>query len=574
MRMLMIIWLAIGARPHQTGRKTLIREDVKAQKDGIIDLMNSVADLFAQYLLATGIKTVFGLPGGASLPILAALQRQGINFVLVRNESSAVYMAEVTARLTGKPGVCIVTLGPGAANAMAGVANAYLDRSPLLIVTADFPDNVSNQHTHQLIDLAAMMGPVTKGSTRLHPDHASQQIRDALELAQTGRPGPVHLNLAGAYADQPTEMILLPGKFRIGNQENKNNIQKSHNIIKGSKRPIIVTGLGLEPDRPYPELRELAETLQAPLIDTPKGKGALPASHPLFAGTIGLMQTDPPYELLNEADCIIAVGFDVVELVRIWDYDVPLIWVSNWENENPIIPAEASLVGLIKVSLRQLIDSEHQIELAWGETRVKRFRDKLASRQLPSPPAGRLFPQQLIAALHEAAPATVAISTDVGSHKILSALEWPAESANRYFVSNGLSAMGFGLPAALAASLALGETAICITGDAGFSMVIGELSLIQEHQLTVIVIVMNDAALDLIRSKQLRRDEPIYGTQFHNPDFASIAQAYELPYFRADSESKCKLALETALASNRSALIEVLIDPTSYPTSPTQPGTP
>ena len=165
--------------------------------------MISVADTFAQILLLKGIETVFGLPGGANLPLLAALRRNNIRFVLVRNESSAVYMADVTARLTGKPGVCIVTLGPGAANSMAGVAHAYLDRSPVLMITADFPETLRGRHTHQLLDLPALFRPVTKHSARISPGQAGQQILQALELTMAGRPGPVHLSLTGMDAEAP-----------------------------------------------------------------------------------------------------------------------------------------------------------------------------------------------------------------------------------------------------------------------------------------------------------------------------------------------------------------------------------
>ena len=536
--------------------------------------MGTVADLFAEHLVAAGIDVVYGLPGGASLPLVAALGRQGIRFVLVRNESSAVFMAGVTARLTGTPGVCLVTLGPGAANAMAGVAHAWLDRDPVLVVTADFPSSVLGKHTHQVLDLTALFRPVTKASIRLTAAEVNEQLRDALMLAQSDRPGPVHLSLTGIVADvavtttipfapQPDVMPTSPGA-----------VMAAAAVLRKARRPLLLAGLGLEPERPYAELRELAEALNAPVVDTPKAKGSLPAAHPLFGGTIGLMQSDPAYALLDEADCFVAVGFDVVELVRQWDYEKPLIWVANWPNEDPVMPAAATLVGSVRENLRQLIDIESRTEADWGATRVARFRVETAESALPELPAGRLHPQQLLAALHEALPAQTIIATDVGSHKILTALSWPATMPNRYFVSNGLSAMGFGLPAAIAAALVLGEPAVCITGDAGFAMIMGELALIQELALPVIVIVMNDAALDLIRSKQQRRSEPVYGTEFSNPDFAAIAGAYGLPYYRVDSAETARTATTAAAVARRAALIEALIDPSSYPTAPTQSGQP
>ena len=511
--------------------------------------------------------------GGASLPLVAALGRQGIRFVLVRNESSAVYMAGVTARLSGRTGVCLVTLGPGAANAMAGVAHAWLDRDPVLVVTADFPATVWGKHTHQVLDLAALFRPVTKASIRLTPSEVDGQIREALWLAQSGRPGPVHLSLAGADADAAVTAIPLAPQ-PVAMATSPAAVATAASILRDARRPLILAGLGLEPERPYAELCELAEALNAPVVDTPKAKGSLPADHPLFGGTIGLMQSDPAYALLDEADCFVAVGFDMVELVRQWDYDKPLIWVANWANEDPIVSAAATLVGSIKGYLRQLIDSESDADADWGAIRVARFRGEVGASERAEPPAGRLYPQQLLAALHEALPAPTAIATDVGSHKILTALSWPAAAPNRYFVSNGLSAMGFGLPAAMAAALVLGELAVCVTGDAGFAMVMGELALLQEHELPVIVVVMNDAALDLIRAKQLRRAEPVYGTEFSNPDFAAIAGAYGLPYYRVDSEATARSALAQAVAAGRAALIEAFIDPSSYPTAAGQAGQP
>ncbi|MGB0384648.1 MAG: thiamine pyrophosphate-binding protein [Ardenticatenaceae bacterium] len=554
--------------------------------------MRTVADTLAQILLEYGIETVFGLPGGASLPMLAALRRADIAFVLVRNESSAVYMADVTARLTGKPGVCITTLGPGATNALAGVSHAYLDRAPVLIITADFPESVLGRHTHQVLDLQAVFRPMSKYTARLTPADAKQQIRHALDLTMAGRPGPVHLSLTGADAEatvtdsgkkiliaHPAPRVRIAGVGRADMAE-QINLAEAEALLAQARRPVIVTGVGLEPERPYAELRMLAEALHAPLIDTPKSKGALPNDHPLFAGTIGLMQSDPAYAILDEADCIIAIGFDVVELVRIWDYTTPLIWVAPWTNADPRIAAACELVGemgptLINITqLTQLTQPANQSAPDWGEQRVALFREALAARPLPNPAPGRLLPQQVLHAIRQVAPRDTLITTDIGSHKILAALEWPAYTPNRYMVSNGLSAMGFGVPAAIAAAMNLQQPVVSITGDAGFGMVIGELSLLTEYNLPLIIVVMNDAALDLIRAKQQRRNERIYGTEFTNPNFGDIARAFGLHYQQVATQTACQNALRTAIAHPKPTLIDALIDPISYPTTPGQGGQP
>ncbi|MCB0194591.1 MAG: thiamine pyrophosphate-binding protein [Anaerolineae bacterium] len=536
--------------------------------------MTTVAETLAHILNEYGIETVFGLPGGENLAVLAALRQRGIRFVLVRNESSAVYMADVTARLTGRPGVCLTTLGPGATNALAGVAHAYLDRAPVLVLTAESPEADLGRHTHQVLDLQAVFQPMTKQTSRLTPAGAADHIRQALNLTMAGRPGPVHLSLIGADADTAVSDSATETPASPSTPTDANALAAAQAQVAQARRPIIVTGLGVEPQRPYPQLQALAEQLNAPVIDTPKSKGALANDHPLFAGTIGLMKSDPAYAMLDEADCIIAVGFDVVELVRIWDYTKPLIWVAPWPNIDPAIPATVALVGEIGPTLRSLASVENQTDAAWGKKRVRLFRDGLATRSLPVAAEGRLLPQQVLETVRRCTPRDTLITTDVGSHKILTALTWPAYAPNRFMLSNGLSAMGFGLPAAIAAALELQQPVVCITGDAGFGMVLGELSLLTEYDLPVIIIVMNDAALDLIRAKQLRRADDIYGTEFVNPHFADIAAAFEIPYRQVSDASTCAEAVRTAVVEARPMLIEALIDPISYPTTPGQGGQP
>jgi acetolactate synthase-1/2/3 large subunit len=332
---------------------------------------------------------------------------------------------------------------------------------------------------------------------------------------------------------------------------------------------VIVAGVGLEPEQPYAALCELAESTGAPVIVTPKAKGALPADHPLAAGVIGLTRSDPAYELLDEADAIIAVGLDVVELVKPWQQPQPLVWLAPWPNVEPRLAAVAELVGPLAANLRQLADSAINADPSWGAMRVARLHQALSARPLPAAAAGRLRPQQVLQSLRQFAPRDLLVATDVGSHKILAGLTWPALAPNRYLVSNGLSCMGYALPAAIAASLALDrQPTVALTGDAGLAMVMGELALIHELQTPVIVLVFNDAALDLIRSAQVRARRPAFGTEFSNPDFVQVAAAYGIEGERVQDEAGCAAAVERALAAGRPYLIEALIDPVSYPTTP------
>jgi len=356
--------------------------------------MTTVAEVLAQVLVAEGIDTVFGLPGGENAEVLDAIRREGLDFVLVRNENSAVFMADTTARLTGKPGVALTTLGPGAANVVSGLANAYLDRAPVLLITAQSDGRLLDRHTHQVLDLQALFKPITKMTRELTDSKTREIVEESLRLTTAGRPGPVHLGISSFMAAQ--EAIGEARESAIGADPavlNKRDIGPAPALLAQAKRPVILVGLGLEPERPYAALRQLAEAGDMPLIVPPKAKGALAADHPLFVGTIGLTVTDPAYEIINESDCITAVGFDVVELVKVWDFEQPLIWIAPWENKDPRLPhVKAAFVGGMGPILTQLARVEFKGQGKWGKFRVAKFREQQADMILPAPSAGNRRP--------------------------------------------------------------------------------------------------------------------------------------------------------------------------------------
>ena len=510
--------------------------------------MGTVAEFFANELSAARVERVYGLPGGENIEILDAMRREGLDFILVKNESSACFMAATEARLTGGIGVALTTLGPGAANAMAGLAHAWLDRAPILLITAANDPELSGEHSHQVIDINAIYRPITKFTTELTAEKAGRAIQKAIGLTRVNRPGPAHLSIHNRIAAQAMPNSTPPWQPAPESAIGSTAIQAARDLLANKSRTVIVVGLGLEPSRPYRQIRELAESLGAPVIDTPKSKGALNADHPLFAGTIGLTRDDPVYQLLDEADAIIAIGFDVVELVKPWDYQLPLIWIADWQNDDPTISCELELVG----DVAQILDAIGLVEAktapGWGMERLRRFQIEQNQLQLPAPARGRILPQTFLKSLREISPADIILTTDVGSHKIFAALEWQPRLPNRYFVSNGLSAMGFGLSSAIAAAEVSGEPVVCVTGDAGLAMVMGELGLLVERGLPVLVAVMNDSALDLIRSAQLRRGRAAFGTEFHNPDYEHIAKAFGLRYRKVGSRQACDAAIRAGLS--------------------------
>ncbi len=527
-----------------------------------------MAMALAQALREAGIARVCGLPGGENVELLEALRRLGIDFVLVHNESSALYMAAAAARITGRPAACLTTLGPGLANAIAGLGHAWLDRVPLLLLTAQVPAALAGRHTHQLLDQLALTRPLTKAVHALQPgDDPRAIVQELLRVAVSGRPGPVHLQLSRDIASGPAASVARPRPFAWPSPPSPDltDLARARALWRGARRPLILAGPGVDAQGCHAQLLALAQAARAPLITTPKAKGAIPSTHPLAAGVIGLTRADPVYALLAEADCLLAIGFDVVELVRPWEAAAPLIWLAPWANVDPCLPAAAAFTGDMVPVLRRLLDSSGAAEAAWGAARVARLRESLAQRRFPAPARGRMAPRDLLAALRQAAPPDTALAVDVGSHKILASLEWPAPRPGRFLVSNGLSCMGYGLPAAIGAGLALDRApTLCLTGDAGMAMVLGELELLTRLSTPVVTIVMNDAALDLIRLAQHRAGAPAWGTEFTNPDFVKVAAAWGIPALRSADAAECEAALREALRARQPLLLDALIDPAAY----------
>jgi acetolactate synthase-1/2/3 large subunit len=532
--------------------------------------MLTVAEALIECLVEAGIDTVYGLPGGETVEVLDAIRRRGLRFILTHRESSAVFMASAAARLSGRPAACLTTLGPGATNAVTGVSHAFLDRAPVIVITAQTPERLISHHTHQVVDLEALFRPITKATIALKPRGTIATLRNAVGLAEWARPGPVNLRVSSDDAAQTVEEDddgLSPEHLWAGMDAlPEAEIDKAHSLLSQSKRPIIVAGLGLEPERPYQELRRLAEAAQAPVIVTPKAKGAIPDDHPLFAGAIGLTRTDPVYEVLDEADLVLMVGFDVVELVKPWKHASPAVWIAPWTNHDPALPAAAEIVGPMKTVLTRLATTSVSIEADWGAKRVSAYRQKLKADHTGP---GAMTPQSVLGVLRDNLPPEAILTTDVGSHKIFYCLEWPSPLPNRFFVSNGLSSMGYGLPAAIAAGLVQSrDPVICTTGDAGLVMNMGELNTLARLNAPVTVVVFKDNALDLIRSHQNRVGKPTFGTEFTAPNFVDIAEAHGIRAVRPPNEEALAEALQQSVDSRRPNLIEVEIDPSTYPTTP------
>ncbi len=531
----------------------------------------TVATAVADGLQAAGIDTVFGLPGGENVHLMEAMRQTGLRFVLSEHENAAAFMAGAASQLTRRPTACLTTLGPGAVNCVAGVAHAFLDRCPVLVLTAQMAPSLQDRHTHQLVDLHRLFAPITKATLDVTPEGAATAVRDALRIATSGIPGPVHLQIPNDVAALGTEQmdgevappIVGDGQPPVAPAE----LARAAAGLTAAERPVIVVGLGLEPEGPYAELRAFAERIGAPVLAAPKAKGAFPASHPLGSETIGLTRTDPGYDLIAEADRVIAVGMDVVEVVLPWSVEAPVLWIAPWHDRIGAATAEQALIGPLGPTLADLTERLPECRSDWGVDRAAHYRQLRRRRSheaAAGASSGAIAPQTVLTEAQAALPDDAVITTDVGSHKILAALEWDVELPNRYLVSNGLSVMGFGPASAAGAALTGHEPVLCLTGDAGLLMCAGGLTTLAQIETPVLMVVLVDGALDLIRAHQRRSGAQPFGTEFPAPDVERIGAAFGLPAVTVDTSSGLRAELSQGLARRGASVIGVRIDPECY----------
>ena len=531
----------------------------------------TVATAVADGLQAAGIDTVFGLPGGENVHLMEAMREAGLRFVLSEHENAAAFMAAAASQLTRRPTACLTTLGPGAVNCTAGVAHAFLDRCPVLVLTAQMAPSLQDRHTHQLVDLHRLFAPISKASLDVTPAGAATAVRDALRVATSGMPGPVHLQIPNDVAAVGTEPIDTGEPSPAGDGGPSAalpaDLSRAAAGLAAAERPVVVVGLGLEPEGPYAELHALAERLGAPVLATPKAKGAFPASHPLGSETIGLTRTDPGYDLIAEADRVVAIGMDVVEVVLPWSIEAPVLWIAPWHDSIGAETAEQALIGPLGPTLSGLTQRLPAPRSGWGADRAAHYRQLRRHRShdaAAGASAGMIAPQTVLSEARSVLPDDAVITTDVGSHKILAALEWDAELPNRYLVSNGLSAMGFG-PASAAGAALIGQgPVLCLTGDAGLLMCAGGLATLAQLETPVLMVVLVDGALDLIRAHQRRSGAEPFGTEFPAPDVERIGAAFGLPAVTVDTATGLRAELAHGLQRRGASVIGVRIDPECY----------
>ncbi len=521
----------------------------------------TITEALVQRLADAGVRLIYGVPGGeCNLDFIAAADKLGVRFVLTRNETAAAIMACVTAELTGTTGVAMTTRGPGLAAAANGTAYAALDRAPLLLVADGYEDDQAYV-SHQRIDQAALLAPLTKASSRLRDGNPLDELERLLASAAAQPPGPVYLEVAGSRirGAAPAATPARPRTVRPAGLDAA-ALRSARDLLARAKRPLVLAGLQARlPGRPD-ALRALLAAKRVPVLTTYKAKGVASDHDPLVLGHyIGGVAEEPA---MRAADLLLLYGFDPVEgPPQKWRYaSTPTVELAEHAFEHPLLEATACVVGDIGAALTALADSIHP---QWTDAEIAAMKRSVASAARVSVGAG-ISPQHVVDAAYAALPADCRITLDAGAHMLPVLHLWRSGEPNQSLISRGLSTMGFALPAAIASCLAdPRRRAVAFTGDGGLMMCLGELGTAIQEKCAPIVVVFNDSALTLIGAKQRRRRLAPAGVDFVDVDFAQIARGFGWDAQRVERSEDLAPAF-AQVATGRATLIDVVIDPSEY----------
>jgi len=523
------------------------------------------SELFVRCLENEGVKYIFGIPGEETLDLMDSLSRSDIEFIVVRHEQSAAFMADVCGRLTGRPGVCLSTLGPGATNLMTGVADAHLDRAPLVAITGQGSLDRAYKESHQFLDVAGMFSKITSWNATVTAAHQIPElVGKAFDIA-TDVPGATHIELPEDVAAQETDALPLEKKeYSHSCSFDEKELRKAIELISGATRPLIIAGNGVIRENASLELEQFVEAANIGVVTTFMGKGAIPADDDHFIGSMGMSERDYIICGLDAADVVIAVGFDSVEYSPDhWnmDYSKSIIHVQN---RHPAIEAsyipECALLGKLKSTLHALTSAVTPQEFPDHYRNIKAsMEDELL--RYKDDPGFPVKPQRILWEVRQKLDREDILISDVGAHKLWIGRLYPALAPNTVLMSNGLAAMGFGLPAGIAACLMHPEKkVVTIAGDAGILMNIQDLETAVRLNCDLVIIIFDDASYGLIEWESNTKFGESFGTSFKNPDFVGLANSFGAKGIRVSSADELGDALRSAFKEGGVWLIDVPVD--------------
>lgn len=523
------------------------------------------AEFLVKCLENEGVQTLYGLPGEENMDFLDALLESSIQFIMTRHEQGAAFMADVQGRLSGKAGVCLSTLGPGATNLITGVADAQLDRAPLVAIAGQASTTKLHKESHQVLDLVGLFRPISKYAASVRePETLAEIVRKAFKVAETEKPGASFIELPENIAEMElvdarplkVQKALLPDPPDA-------KVRQAAEILSQAKRPLLLAGNGVIRARASAALRAFAEAWNIPVATTFMAKGVLPFSHPLSLGVVGLQAHDYANCGFDQADTIVCVGYDMVEYpAALWhpDKDRQILHIDT-------TPAEVDahyilalgIVADIGESLQALAQAEPSHRPDWFRSLrqqiVEAIEEKNRDDSFP------LKPQRILWDLRQALAPEDIVVCDVGAHKIWTARHYQAEKPNTCIISNGFASMGISVPGAIAAKhLYPDRKVVALTGDAGFLMNSQEIETALRIGTPIVILVWNDETYGLIKWKQSNKFGRASHVDFKNPDLVLYAQSFGAKGYRVRAASELLPILRQALQDDTVALIDCPVD--------------
>lgn len=522
------------------------------------------AELFVKCLENEGVEYIFGVPGEENLDVMDALLDSSIKFVTTRHEQGAAFMADVYGRLTGRAGVCLSTLGPGATNLVTGVADANMDHAPLVAIAGQAGTNRLHKESHQVLDLEQMFQPITKYSSRLlTPNIIAEVVRKAFKLAQSEKMGAAFIEFPENIAEMEIDDVPLLPKQPAPPEPASDRIARAAQLISSAANPIILAGNGVIRAKAWQQLADFATRLNIPVATTFMAKGAIPFKHPLALGSAGLQAKDYVNCGFDRADVIICVGYDLVEYhPYLWHptRDRTIIHIDSAPAEvDSSYNVTVGVVGDIKLGLLRIAElatphTGHAMR-ALRKALVEDMDRHKDDSQMP------VKPQKIIWDLRTAMDLEDIAIVDVGAHKMWMARMFRAEHPNTCIISNGFASMGIAVPGAIAAKLAYPErNVVAVTGDAGFMMNSQEIETALRIGTPIVILIWNDAGYGLIEWKQMDQFGRKAHVDFQNPDFVKYAESFGAKGYRIEQVEDLLPTLQHALADKTVSIIDCPVD--------------
>ena len=527
------------------------------------------SDLFVRCLENEGVRYIFGLPGEENADVMMSLKNSSIKFVLCRHEQTAAFMADVHGRLTGRAGVCLGTLGPGATNLVTGVADGNMDRAPMVVITGQADTKRMHKESHQAMDVVDMFRSVTKWAHQIiNPDNIPEVVRKAFKLAEMEKPGACHIELPEDIAQGETTVAPIPfHKLRRPAPDEK-IIDQAIELIRAAKQPVIIAGNGAIRKRASRQLLAFVRKTGIPVFSTFMGKGALPRTDPHCLFTVGLQSKDYAVHVIEGADLVMTIGYDLVEYPpRLWN-----VGVAKKILHIDFLPAEVDDKYRVDVEINaDIANAIWQLNERLGEREplfnigdYNGVREELLAefaQYKDDDTAGAIKPQKVLWDVREFMDPGDIVLSDVGAHKMWVARYYQCDEPNTCLISNGFCSMGFAMPGAMAAKVTYPERRVlAICGDAGGLMNIQDLETAKRLGLNFVMMIWEDHEYGLIKWKQQTHFGDHSDLAFSNPDWVKLAEAFGCKGVRCDDSSRLTAALEEAFSADSPAILALPID--------------